>query len=114
MEYGHYAFHALTSAARLEEEGEALRHCVAIFAEDCTAGLLRIFSVRERKTGLRVATLALALADGGGGRWQWECDQIQGPGNSEVPARMVEAADAVLRSFEDLPRSTFRIRQKSQ
>ena len=107
VEYGFYAFHALTTAAQLAEEGEVLNHCVGIFAGECLDGGMRIYSVRERKSGLRVGTFSVALVEEESGRRYWDYDQISGPRNAEVPARMMEAADAVVRALTDLPRSTF-------
>ena len=107
VEYGFYAFQALTTAAQLAEEGEVLNHCVGIFAGECLGGGMRIYSVRERKSGLRVGTFSVALVEEESGRRYWDYDQISGPRNAEVPARMMEAADAVLRALTDLPRSTF-------
>jgi hypothetical protein len=107
VEFGGYVFMALTSAASLAEEGAVMEHCVGSYDDDCRAGEIRIFSVRERKSGQRVATLSVERVERETGMPSWEVGEINGPGNAGVTSRLEVAADAVVRSFADLPRSTF-------
>ncbi len=107
VEYGRFAFFALTSKAQLADEGHAMRHCVATFDESCLMGVSRVFSVREKKTGLRVATLSLEFVESHKGSFVWENDQLKGIENASVSLEICECADAVLRAFHDLPKSSF-------
>lgn len=110
VEWGLYRFVALTNASQLQEEGEAMRHCVGTYADLCRSGMHRIFSVRERKSGQRIATLSLKLTDRGNGCPVWEVDQVSGLKNAEIVQQdLISAADAVVRAFMDLPASTFEI-----
>ena len=84
-----------------------MRHCVATFDESCLMGVSRIFSVREKKTGLRVATLSLEFVESHKGSFVWENDQLKGIENASVSLEICECADAVLRAFHDLPKSSF-------
>ena len=108
LEWGLYRFEALTNAAQLLEEGEAMQHCVGTYPEFCRSGLRRIYSVRERKSGRRVATFSVEYADCGDGTLEWEYDQISGVKNAPVeqPA-LICAADAVLRAYLELPEQRF-------
>lgn len=106
IEWGGYVFVALTTAAELKEEGKTMQHCVADYDENCRDGTYRIYSVREKKSGLRIATCSLeCTADGD--ELTWELDQVKGIRNAEVPRQALVAADAVLRSYLDLPPERF-------
>lgn len=108
VEFGLYRFEALTRAAQLLEEGEAMQHCVGTYADYCRGGVRRIYSVRERKSGRRIATFSVEYVDYGNGKLAWECDQLSGLNNAEmVQPDIMNAADAVLRAYFDLPAQTF-------
>ena len=106
IEWGGYVFVALSSAAALKEEGDAMQHCVGDYDENCRSGITRIYSVRERKSGMRVATCALECSVDDDGI-TWEHDQTKGIRNAEVPREVLVATDAVLRSYLDLPQERF-------
>ncbi len=104
VEWGLYRFDALTNAEQLREEGEAMQHCVGTYPDYCPSGVRRIYSVRERKSGRRVATFSLEYVNSGDGTRAWVCDQLSGLKNAEVVQKdLVFAADAVLRAYFDLP-----------
>ena len=108
MEWGLYRFEALTNTAQLQEEGEAMQHCVGTYSEFCRGGVRRIYSVRERKSGRRVATFSVEYVDHGNGTRAWQCDQMSGHKNAEIlKPDIVNAADAVLRAYFDLPTRAF-------
>ena len=108
VEWGLYRFQALTTAAQLSEEGEAMQHCVGSYADYCRAGVKRVYSVRERKSDRRLATFAVGYIANAEGAMGWEFDQISGVKNAEVlPQDMLFAADAVLRAYFDLPANAF-------
>ena len=108
VEWGAYRFEALTNEAQLMEEGESMQHCVGKYAPYCRGGVRRIYSVRERKSGRRVATFSLGYFDYANGHLCWECDQLLGFKNAEVlPPEVIVAADAVLRTFLELPARSF-------
>ena len=108
LEWGLYRFEALTNAAQLQEEGEAMQHCVGTYPEFCRSGLRRIYSVRERKSGRRVATFALEYAHYGDGMLEWIYDQISGLKNASIEQpELICAADALLRAYLELPEQRF-------
>ena len=108
VEWGVYRFEALTNTAQLIEEGEAMQHCVGTYPDFCRNGMCRIYSVRERKSGRRVATLSIDYVDDGNGSLAWECEQLSGLKNAEIVQQdLFIAADAVLRAYYDLPAQAF-------
>ncbi len=108
VEWGSYRFEALTNAKQLREEGEAMQHCVGSYHNYCRAGARRIYSVRGRKNGKRMATLSLEYSADADGTLNWQCDQLSGLKNAEVlPPDMFLSADAVLRAYFDLPADAF-------
>jgi hypothetical protein len=48
----------LDSKAKLAVEGVEMAHCVASYADHCAEGRTRVFSVRRKSDGQRVATVA--------------------------------------------------------
>jgi hypothetical protein len=92
MVWDTFRFSALFSEAQLEEEGNVMRHCVATYADRCRSELLRIYSVRHYKTGMRVATLSAKEVRTG----HWEIDQIKGPNNADVEQRLWRASRVFL------------------
>ena len=107
VDYGRYRFVALTTARQLAEEGNAMSHCVGDYAEDCANNTTRIYSVRDRKGGPRIATMSLECIAIDEEAFLWAHDQVKGFRNSEVAPDIVLAADAVLRSYTDLPYACF-------
>ena len=87
-----FRFSALYSEAQLEEEGNVMRHCVGSYADRCRSELLRIYSVRHYKTGMRVATLSAKEVHTG----HWVIDQIKGPSNAAVEQRLWRASRVFL------------------
>jgi hypothetical protein len=106
VEWGRCRFVALTNARQLAEEGEVMVHCVGDYDEICRNNAKRIYSVRERKSGLRIATMSLEYVCTDAG-WVWTHDQLKGVRNTEVSNDVHQAADAVLRIFDELPASNF-------
>jgi hypothetical protein len=97
VEWEGLRFIALASDAALLAEGHAMNHCVGGYGERCRGGMLRAYSVRDRKCGTRVATLAVEeMAPG-----RWNIDAIKGNYNAPVTQRVEAAAAAVLRALED-------------
>jgi len=92
LEWDAYRFVGLTSKAALAEEGEAMYHCVGDYGDDCRTRPLRIYSVRYRASGRRVATLSVAMDRAGA----WDIDQLKGVRNGEVEARVWHAVAALL------------------
>jgi len=106
-ESGAYRFVALSYAHQLQEEGAAMAHCVGSYADRCRMEPLRIFSVRYKKTGARVATLSLRETKPG----FWHFDQLKGPLNAEVDSRISQEADALLRIMNQISRQDAKTRQ---
>jgi hypothetical protein len=51
---------AIQTGEDLAEEAIAMRHCADRFASECASGEMHIYSLRDRVTGERLATLSLA------------------------------------------------------
>ena len=108
VDWGTYRFQALTTEAQLIDEGEAMQHCVGSYAIYCRAGAKRIYSVRERSNGRRVATLCVDCVPTTDGALVWAFEQMSGVKNAVVLSpHMFFAADAVLRAYSDLPSDVF-------
>lgn len=75
----------------LSDEGAAMNHCVGAYFLRCDANEYRVFSLRKRTTGERVATLGITLDE----RW-WVIDQVRGPNNDDVPGWIWELARFVV------------------
>lgn len=72
----------LRSVADLAEEGIAMRHCGPTLADECRTGKLLMASIRDIRTGRRVATMAL--------EWderlnRWRMHDVKGFANQPVP-----------------------------
>jgi hypothetical protein len=78
-----YKIIPLTTAQQLQEESEAMHHCVVTYIESCIYGEIRIFSVREKAKGQRIATVELAVCSG-----NWEVMQLKGKCNNELIDRI--------------------------
>lgn len=108
FESGPYRMLALTAESQLIEEGKQMNHCVGTYGDQCRFEAVRVFSVQYKKSGLRVATLAIKETQPGA----WILDQIKGPGNSEVDPFLSRDVDALLQianriSCEDLQLRAF-------
>jgi hypothetical protein len=90
-------FVSLASNAALIAEGHAMNHCIGGYGDRCLSGMLRAYSIRDRKSGTRVATLTVEEVAPG----RWKIDAIKGNYNSPVTKRVEEAAFSVLRSLEE-------------
>lgn len=97
VEWDGLRFVSLASDAALLTEGDAMNHCIGGYGERCRGGMLRAYSVREGKSGTRVATLTVEEVAPG----RWKIDAIKGNYNAPVTKRVEEAASAVLRSLEE-------------
>ena len=107
---GPYVLLGLCRETELQEEGEAMDHCVDTYGDTCRFEPLRIFSIRLKKTGARVATLSVKETKPG---W-WDVDQLKGPSNADPGTLMwmeivgllqtlntVSSHDAELRQYLD-------------
>lgn len=84
----HYLIVPLTTPQQLLEEGQAMRHCVASYIDDCMGGDARIFSIRMAETNKRFATAELRLTFG-----KWQLVQLKGVLNLELIHRMSLVSD---------------------
>lgn len=78
IEVGDYQVIPLTSSWALRQEGRAMQHCVASYAERCFSGQARVFSIRDL-AGKRLATMSVVYNDD-----NWYLEQVQGLANSDV------------------------------
>ncbi len=97
VEWDGLRFVSLASEAALLAEGHAMNHCIGGYGDRCLSGMLRAYSIRDRKSGARVATLTVEEMTKG----RWKIDAIKGNHNTPVTKRVEEAAFSVLRSLED-------------
>jgi hypothetical protein len=96
VEYSGLRFVPLGSVIALAEEGRAMRHCIGSYGDRCRKSSLRAFSIRNRKTGNREATVTVIHNDG-----YWQIDAISGKENAKVDDRIVRATDGLLRSLDE-------------
>lgn len=75
----------------VDDEGAAMRHCIASYLPDCDATEYRVFSLRKRTTGERTATLGVRLDE----HW-WVIDDIRGQDNADAPEWIWELARLVV------------------
>jgi hypothetical protein len=81
----------LTTAADLVQEGEEMRHCVAIYGPRVWAGECYVYRV------LRPTRATVSLVRQGR---RWELEQVAGIANAEVPANTVATVRHWVASFE--------------
>lgn len=77
-----YEVMLLTSAQALRDEGRAMRHCALSYARACAAGSAAVASVRDRKTGRRVATVLWKRDEQG-----WSLAEVVGFANGPATCR---------------------------
>lgn len=97
VEWEGLRFVSLASWQALEAEGAAMRHCIGSYGEKCKTRMLRAYSVRDKKSGARVATLTVEEEKPG----RWKIDAIKGSQNAPVDNRVTVAAWSVVRALED-------------
>ena len=94
-----YRLVPLTTPTQLIEESNAMHHCVASYVEDCVTGKVRIFSVQNSASRLRIATAELRK---NGNRWR--VVQLKGKFNEEMMPRIHVDNDqisAILKTLVD-------------
>lgn len=92
FETGPFLALELHSERALHEEGVAMKHCVADWVGMCLRDAVHIFSLRERKSLTRLATLAVSPNDTLG----WQCVQLKGVRNAAVTGMVAEFAAMLL------------------
>lgn len=103
---GPYELIGLCHDTELAEEGEAMNHCVGTYGDRCRFAPLRIFSVRRKKCGTRVATLSVRENNPG----CWGVDQLKGPSNAEVGQLLWPEIDGLLQTLDAVSRNDQRLR----
>jgi hypothetical protein len=90
IEFGHLRAEPLVSGTDLKQESRALRNCLdrEHYATACFDGRMRIYSIRRKKTGERVAAASFERFGTG-----WRLKELAGPGNR--PPKPSAAAMAV-------------------
>lgn len=97
VEWEGLRFVSLASDSALHAEGSAMSHCIGSYGEKCHTRMLRAYSVRDKKSGTRVATLTVEEEKPG----RWKIDAIKGSQNAPVDNRIEVAAWSVVRALED-------------
>ena len=110
---GDYEIVPLTSSEDLLEEGFYMSHCVGDLAYSCIDETLRVFSLRDSRTGKRIATISItndwydagedddsmhedmeqSFGDG------WRVDQVYGYANSAAPKAVHDLASFIAFSY---------------
>lgn len=99
-----WQFVELTTSEALQEEGRAMRHCVAGYDGDCHRGKSHIFSVRDAK-GQRISTLELRPKFAGaiyGKTHKYVIAQNRGVENTAVSAACKKSAEQFLKMLTEL------------
>jgi hypothetical protein len=86
-----FEFVPLLTSGALAEEGAAMRNCLATYSAHVVWGVCRLYSVR--RSHVRVADLEIRPAGGSG---LPQIANLLGPGNSQVPQNVRDAAQAWL------------------
>jgi len=89
----------LSSVAALEEEGKAMRHCVASYAQNCWRYNFRIFSLIETSRGIR-STLCICPEQAG----RWKVYEHRGVKDCEVPPAVRKIGNIVCRLYAEAVR----------
>lgn len=97
LETGWYRFDALETERAVRLEGQAMRHCIGRFGERLAKEMLLAYSVRERVSGVRIATLTMRESANGA----WIVDQLRGPQNQTVSHEVELAAFELIRTMEE-------------
>ncbi len=112
-EWGDFRFLALTSEAALQAESRAMNHCIHIYGDRCRQGEVRAYSVRERNSSKRLATATMEYSRFRRGHC-WVIGDIKGRFNEPVSAGICEAAEALCRCYQDIPKEFFASRLAAQ
>ena len=96
FELGNFRFVALASHLALELESKEMSHCIRTYARKCFKGMLRAYSIRNTRTGERIATCTVLETVPG----HWNLEDLRGDRNQEVDADVRHAAIALLRAYE--------------
>lgn len=107
FESGPFVMRALCNELELQEEGEAMDHCVGTFGDTCRFQPLRIFSIQLKKGGKRVATLAIKETRSG----HWDVDQLKGPGNTDPSSLLWQDIGVLLRVVNEVTRQDPKLRR---
>jgi hypothetical protein len=92
---------SLNTEAALQEEAEAMHHCVDTYVDECQTGESFIVSLREERSGARLSTAEFRLVREQAGPIRLLERQHAGLFNAQPPAAAVDAIDALQRSAED-------------
>lgn len=107
FESGSFVMRALCNEQELQDEGDAMSHCVGTFGDTCRFKPFRIFSIQLKKGGRRVATLAIKETRSG----HWDVDQLKGPSNADPGSGLWQDIDALLRIVNAVTRHDLKLRQ---
>ncbi len=86
----------LVDELSLAQEGLAMKNCVGTAAESCIAGIYQIFSIADKETNTRLATVALVKKNE-----KWTVEQVKGKCNSEVDYMVERVAQMILERYNE-------------
>jgi len=107
FESGPFVMIALCNESELAAEGEAMDHCVGTFGDICRYRPLRIFSIQQKKSRQRVATLAIQELKSG----HWEVNQLKGPSNADAGSGLWADIDGLLQIVNTVTRQDATLRK---
>lgn len=94
FESGPFLIQELNHEREVYAEGLAMQHCVANWVSECLTEGVHLFSIRARRSGERLATMAIAPLERSG----WKIIQLKGPKNVDVSPLINEIA-AIFEGF---------------
>ena len=100
VEWGDCRVLALASEAALAAESRAMNHCIESYADLCRHGEVRAYSVRDRRSGKRLAT-ATMQREVSGQVERWCVGDVKGARNETVAGAIHEAVEALNRCYQD-------------
>ena len=99
--FGRWTFVPLATPLDLVEEAIALHHCADQRVSDCEAGHARLYGIRRREDGARLATLEVRWLPNRGGP---QLVELRGPLNRPVPERLQALARRFVQFLGPWPR----------
>jgi hypothetical protein len=95
LRIGNYRVKALNSALELARDGQAMRTCVASYADQCRSGGYLVYSIFSLEESKRVATVGLELGSDG-----WELEQIKARFNASPSEEVHQVAVLLVDSIQ--------------
>jgi len=106
----HYLVVPLEDSRALVEESIAMRNCAASMAGECQLDATRLFSVRDRVLGRRLAMIGLTVSASP----PWKVLDVRGPANRPAPRAIAQLAEDLAQMYVLSERSVSRAQEKKE